>query len=356
MPKAKEVIEKPASTDPEVDGMFEGDDIDEMIENAEVVSEDSAEESTESDEQETQPEKKEEEVQEEKAEEPKGSKEPVESEETQHKIKIGEREFSEDEAQNIVTRYDKMKEWERLLRQQSMIAANLSEEDIEHIFAATKNLTDKPDQGKETAEAVTSKLELEKEYKLKDEDGVEVVIPGKQIKDILIPVLKDTVRAAVNDYRPVLQKAKELVRKSQDEVAAQHMKEFMNKHDEFRLNPPEGVALREHIANVQAVGSMHPDYSTLKKYNIILTTMQQMNYHDLEEAYNFVYSKHEKEVKKAKAEEAAAKEAQENILKKQDKVSSEKPGGKSVETDDINAFLEELNDPAEEMLKSIGVY
>ncbi|MCK4819359.1 hypothetical protein KA005_26540, partial [bacterium] len=211
-----------------------------------------------------------------------------------------------------------------------------------------------PDQSAEVAESIIAEILGDKPIKIKDDDGEYEIDVTDKVKESV----REAVKATLSRVAPVLDKAKNEIISSQRKAVATFIGNFMNNHPEYKIVVPEGLPIDQYMDKIERTGPDHPDYPALARYKILSDAAKRMGYvgpESLEKAYTFLYGKHEGKVKTAEEKAVEAEDAQAKILKKQEKVSQEKPGGQVETVDEIDELLDELEDPATKALEKIGI-
>ena len=374
MPKEKKEItpvqtKVPITDDAETNRLFEGEDIEGLVNESPIVSgadvekdkemaKKTEEETTEQAEQAKKKEtteKKEEKLDEEsqKTEDDKASeKEPDQVK--PEKVIIGDREVPPEEVALWESEFNKKKEWEERLSNQSIIAANLNDEEIQasnQIISGERKL---PDQSAEVASSIVAEILGDKPVKVKDEkDGYEIDVTD-QVKE----KMTEAVKATLSRVAPVLDKANKEIISSQRKAVATFISSFMDSHPDYKIVVPEGIPIDQYMDKIERTGPTHPDYMAYTRYRVLSDAAQRMGYvgpESLDKAYTALYGKHDGKVKTAEEKAAEAADAQAKIIEKQEKVTQETTGDQVETKDDITILMDELADPATEALKAIGV-
>lgn len=367
MPKEKEVTpeqtKEPVTTDEETNRLFEGEDIEGLVEESPIVSgadvekdKEMAKKAGEETTEQVDKTKKEETTEEETKKDEK-SQETVEKKETPQtpeKVKIGDQEYTPEEVALFKSEFDKKAEWEERLSDQSIIAANLNEDEIQAAKQVVSGERKLPDQSAEVANSIITEILGDKPVKIKDDkDGYEIDVTD-QVKE----KITEAVKATLSRVDPYIKKLEESNKDSQRKAGSVFITGFMNNHPDYKIVPPKGIPIDVYMDKVQRVGPTHPDYAAVARCFVLSDSAKRMGYvgpDSLEQAYTFMHGKHEGNVKTAEEKAAEAADTQTKILKKQEKITQETTG-KQVETkDDITELMDELGDPATEALKSIGV-
>ena len=380
MPKEKQEItpqqaEKtgPVTTDEETNRLFEEGDIDDLVDESPVVSgavvekdiemakKNETDTTNESEKAQTEPKETTEQTEEKTAQDEKSqatseeeqASEPEPNQEEPEKVIIGDQEYTPEEVALFKSEFDKKKAWEERLRNQSVISSNLSDEEIEAAIAVVSGERKLPDQSAEVAESISLEVLGDKPIVKKDDEGYEIDVTS-EVKE----AVAKAVKATLSRVAPVLDKAKKDIVDSQRKAVSTFITTFMDNHPEYKLVVPEGTPIDQYMDTVGRTGPDHPDYASYARYNVLSDAAKRMGYvgpEALEQAYTFLYGNHEGKVLTAEEKAERANDAQTKILKKQEKVSQEKPGGQIESKDDIDIILDEVGDPATKALEELGV-
>jgi hypothetical protein len=376
MPKKKEEKEitpeqtpkeKPVTTDEETNRLFEDGDIDDLVEDSPVVSAKVVEEnkemakkneseSTNESAKEQTEEKETTEQKEEKLEQDEKSQKATEeeSEPEPEKVKIGDQEYTPEEAAAFKAEYDKKKEWEERLRKQSMIAANLNDDEIQAATSVVSGDRKLPDQSAEVVDSILQEVLEGKKVEVKDDDGEYSIDVTDKVKEAVAKAVKATLQRV----EPVLNKAKQEIQSSQRKAVSTFISNFMDKHPEYKVVVPDDIPIDQYMDMVDNTGPSHPDFAALARYKILSDAAKRMGYvgpDSLDKAYTFLYGNLKGKVETAEDKAAKAAETQKKILKNQEKLNQEKPGGQVESKDDVDLILEEVEDPSYKALKELGV-
>jgi len=336
----------PITTDVEMNEIFDEPSLDQMIEDSPIVGVTKKEEPVE-----TETETEDTETEESTTEkiEVKPEESATEHDEPQ-KVILNGQEYNQEFLAEAIKEFANKTNWEKSLRQKQQIS-NLTEEQIQHLVPYATGQKEIPDNTDQAAnELIKQIFDPTKPIKTKDSDGYEIEIPGEEI----VPYIESAVKAALKHYAPVLEKAQDVVKTSRDEVASQAMQNFMKDHPEYNINLPKGSSMRNYITDIEATGQVHPDHAKLSKFRVLMRTMQEERLDNFDDAHTFIYGDHESRVKSAENEAITAKDTEDKIKKKQERITSEAPGPQPVKSDDIDDLLDALDDPTNRVLKEIG--
>jgi hypothetical protein len=355
----------PVTDDAEMNRLFEEESIDDLVNESPIVSSDAieedrklAEETNTTEQAEKPAEKKEttekEPKKEEQSEKSQETEEPEtpeqETPEEPQKIKVGDAEYTPEELAAHKREFDNKTKWEEELRNKSIIAANLSEDQIQATMPYAVGDKDIPDQSAEFVAAMVNGTIGTEPIKLKDEEGYEVDITD-QVKE----KVTEAVKATLDKMMPVIDKVQGEAVAAQRKAVSTLYNNFMNDHPEYKIVAPNNMPLDQYMDVVQRTGNTHPDYPAITRLMVLVDNAKRMGYVGptaLEDAHSFLHGKNEKKVKTAEEKAAEAAETTEKIIEKQDKVTQEKPGTQ-VEVDDDLEFLNTLADPADIALDNL---
>ena len=270
------------------------------------------------------------------------------------KVKLGEQEYTHEELLQAIKIKTDYGDWEKRLRNQSQIVGKLSDEDIANLVPYARGQKEIPkdaDPKVSLTKAIMNELFKEDTLTLKDADGID-----QEVKiDQLVPFIENIVNAVQGRYTPVINNLENTANQAREEYVTRQLGEFMTTKSEFKIVPPQGISLKEHLQNVYATGQLHPDHVTLTRFNALLDVMDHSGFKTLDETYNFMYGKSSKDVEDANRRSKAAEDLQNKILKNQSGIIPETPTKTpSSELDSDDLFIESLGDDGTSVLIGMG--
>jgi len=245
-----------------------------------------------------------------------------ESSEDEGKITIGGLSYSEQEWARFAKDYENDTTWRAANTKKSQVINKFNDELIDLLAPYALGQKEVP---KDLKEKLASDIG-EVQFTVKDPDGYDVKLNGKDIPEDVIETIRQNVitnvlpeylemREQFSQMKEELDRTKETVTQTEVESGIKHSLEFMRENPEFAVTVNKGEKLSEVLAGIFTAGETHPEYHNAQRFAVLATAIRQGIYNDFNSAYKGVFGK-----------EIIRKNANEQVLNNQAQGAPEVPG------------------------------
>ena len=238
------------------------------------------------------------------------------------KITIGDLSYSKEEWAQYAKDYANDTNWRAKNTQKSQIINKFSDDIINQIAPYALGQKEMPADLKEKLVSDIGKMQ----FTVKDPDGYDIQISGKDIPEEVINAIKQNVitntfpdymqtKEQFGHVQEELEQTKTRVSRSEVESGIKQSLEFMGGNPEFAITVRQGEKLSDVLAGVFQAGETHPEFHNAQRFAVLAKSIQDGFYQNFDQAYKSMFGK-----------EIQRKNANNQVIANQAEGSPEVPG------------------------------